>query len=58
MNYQGGYPNGVPREFYEALAWTGLQDANTIAYQALSPAKKAEIGFHLNNALTGRKSCN
>jgi hypothetical protein len=58
MNYPGGYPNGVPREFYEALAWTGLKDANVLAYQALSPTKKAEITEHLRKAETGRKSCN
>jgi len=58
MNYPGGYPNGVPREFYEALAWTGLQYANTLAYQALSPAKKLALDNHLAKAQTGRKSCN
>jgi len=58
MNYPEGYPNGVPREFYEALAWAGLKDASTIAYQSLSAAEKAEITGHLIKAESGRKSCN
>ncbi|REG76923.1 hypothetical protein C8N25_1483 [Algoriphagus antarcticus] len=58
MNYPGGYPDGIPSGFYEALAWQGLKEAGVKGWGDLSGEEQAEINKHLFKAELGRKSCN
>jgi len=58
FNYPGGYPNGIPREFYEAMAWQGLKEAGVKGWDNLTGAEKGLINDHLDKAQMGRKSCN
>lgn len=57
MNYPGGYPNGIPRAFYEALAWDGLRLVEIKGWTNKTETEKSNIQMHINNAQSGRKSC-
>jgi hypothetical protein len=58
MNYSGGYPNGVPKDFYKAIAWEGLMDEDVRAWNTKSVEQKDQIEFHLEKAKYGTESCN
>ena len=52
------YPQGIPKEFYKALAWEGLKDEDVRAWNTKSVEQKDQIEFHLEKAKYGTESCN
>lgn len=52
------YPQGIPKEFYKALAWEGLMDEDVRAWNNKSVEQKDQIEFHLEKAKYGTESCN
>ena len=57
MNYSEGYPNGVPKDFYKAIAWEGLMDEDVRGWVNKDSIEKAEVLKHINNAIMGTKLC-
>jgi len=57
MNYSEGYPNGVPKDFYRAIAWEGLMDEDVRGWVNKDSIEKVEIIKHINNAIMGTKLC-
>ena len=57
MNYSEGYPNGVPKDFYKAIAWEGLMDEDVRGWVNKDSIEKVEIFKHINNAIMGTKLC-
>ena len=57
MNYSEGYPNGVPKDFYKAIAWEGLMDEDVKGWVNKDSIEKVEILKHINNAIMGTKLC-
>ncbi len=57
MNYSGGYPNGIPKDFYKAIAWEGLMDEDVRGWVNKDAIEKIEIIKHINNAIMGTKLC-
>ena len=57
MNYSEGYPNGVPKDFYKAIAWEGLMDEDVRGWVNKDSIEKVEILKHINNAIMGTKLC-
>jgi|GEM_PF-2445243 len=57
MNYSEGYPNGVPKDFYRAIAWEGLMDEDVRGWVNKDSIEKVEILKHINNAIMGTKLC-